>query len=527
MCGIAGIWGRAEEDVVRTMMERMVHRGPDGGGVFVDPSSRGVLGHRRLAIIDPDGGKQPILGDSDASALVANGEIYNYRTLNRQLIGKHVFRTRSDSETILRLFHEAQESSVAQLDGMFAFVIADGDHVFAARDPIGIKPLYVGKRKGQWCFASEQKALAGIAEHVREFPPGTLFHSARGYRRFYQVPKPAPKQHLLSLNDASRELRNTLEAAVGKRLMSDVPLGAFLSGGLDSSIICAIARRHMDCLHTFSVGVEGSRDLAAARQVARHLHTIHHEYMLTEDEVARLLPRIIYHLESYDQDLVRSAIPTYFTARLAAEHVKVILTGEGADELFAGYRYHRNIRRAANLQRELQRSIGGLHNINLQRVDRLTMAHSIEARVPFLDLAMIALAQRIPAEWKLRRTSDDRLVEKWILRKACEDLLPQEIVWRHKEQFDEGSGTADLIARRGLGDWLPANDAEQYAERHRAAALRSHEECAYHKILSEAYPKAEFIAQNVARWPGGPLGTGPHVIRSSNSSHLEFEQECG
>jgi len=508
MCGIAGIWGHDEEDVVRTMMARMVHRGPDAGGTFVAPGSRGVLGHRRLAIIDPAGGTQPILGDSDASALVANGEIYNYRTLNRQLAAGRTFRTRSDSETILKLFHEVQDSAASKLDGMFAFVIADGDHVFAARDPIGIKPLYMGKRKGQWCFASEQKALVGIAEHVTEFPPGTSFHSAGGYRRFYQVPDPDPEPRLVDPHEAVWELREALEAAVGKRLMSDVPLGAFLSGGLDSSIICAIARRHMDQLHTFSVGFEGSRDLAAARQVARHLNTTHHEYVLTEEEVIRSLPKIIYHLESYDQDLVRSAIPTYFTARLAADYVKVILTGEGADELFAGYRYHREIGESADLQRELRRSIGALHNINLQRVDRLTMAHSIEARVPFLDVAMIALAQQIPAEWKLRRMSDDRLVEKWILRKACEDLLPPDIVWRNKEQFDEGSGTAGMIGRRGLEDWLAVRESDHYARQHSEAALRSPEECAYHKVLSEAYPEAEFVFQNVARWSSGRLGTG-------------------
>ena len=302
------------------------------------------------------------------------------------------------------------------------------------------------------------------------------------------------------LDEAVRELRESLEAAICKRLMSDVPLGAFLSGGLDSSIICAIARKHVDRLHTFSVGVEGSRDLIAARQVSRHLDTIHHEYLLTEKEVLRLLPKIIYHLESYDQDLVRSAIPTYFTARLAAEHVKVILTGEGADELFAGYKYHREIAGAEDLQRELRRSIGALHNINLQRVDRLTMAHSIEARVPFLDVNMIALAQQIPAELKLRRMPDGRLVEKWILRKACEDLLPSEIVWRDKEQFDEGSGTADLIGRQGLEDWMAASESEAYTERHRGTVLRSHEECAYHKILSDAYPEAKFIVHNVARW---------------------------
>jgi asparagine synthase (glutamine-hydrolysing) len=244
--------------------------------------------------------------------------------------------------------------------------------------------------------------------------------------------------------------------------------------------------------------------LAAARQVARHLDTIHHEYVLNEGDVVRLLPDIIYHLESFDRDLVRSAIPTYFTARLAAEHVKVVLTGEGADELFAGYDYHRQIASASDLDRELRRSVTALHNINLQRVDRLTMAHSLEARVPYLDVAMIRLAQRIPAELKLRRRQDGRLVEKWILRKACEDLLPPEIVWRNKEQFDEGSGTVDLIGRRGLAEWMAAEEADGYATRHHTAGLRSHEECVYHKILAERYPDAEFILQNVARWSVRP-----------------------
>jgi len=510
MCGVAGIWGCVEEDVVRGMMDRMVHRGPDAGGVFVDPNARGTLGHRRLSIMDPRGGDQPILGDSPRSALVANGEIYNYRALNRQLAGR-AFRTRSDSETILRLFDKLRESSVARLDGMFAFVIADGDHVFAARDPIGIKPLYVGRRRGAWCFASEQKALVGVAEEVEEFPPGNSFHSARGYLPFYEVPAVDPRAEPLDREGSVREIRRTLEEAVGKRLMSDVPLGAFLSGGLDSSVIAAIARRHMDRLHTFSVGFEGSRDLAAARRVSRHLDTIHHEYVIAEAEVMKLLPKIIYHLESYDQDLVRSAIPTYFTARLAAQHVKVILTGEGADELFAGYRYHRDIAGEADLQQELRRSIAALHNINLQRVDRLTMAHSLEARVPFLDVAMIALGQRVPPELKLRRLPDGRLVEKWILREACEDLLPPEIVWRDKEQFDEGSGTVELVNRRGLAEWLDADLAGPYAEQHRAARLRSHEECVYHKILSDAYAGGDFVVKNVARWsfrPGAAGGAG-------------------
>lgn len=513
MCGIAAIWGDVEATAVRTMMDRMVHRGPDASGMFVHPENCGVLGHRRLSIIDPAGGDQPILNECERSALVANGEIYNYRALKRQLAGRYTFQTRSDSETILHLFDGCQDACPSQLDGMFAFVVGDGEHVFAARDPIGIKPLYMGQHNGALCFASEQKALVGIAEAVHEFPPGTSFHSARGYRTFYEVPGETAKEVTVSPDVAAKKIRRTLEAAIGKRLMSDVPLGAFLSGGLDSSIIAAIARRHMDQLHTFSVGFKGSRDLAAARRVSRHLDTIHHEYVLSEDEVLRLLPSIIYHLESFDQDLVRSAIPTYFTARLAAEHVKVVLTGEGADELFAGYRYHRDIRDASDLQGELRRSVTALHNINLQRVDRLTMAHSIEARVPFLDVAMIALAQRVPVDLKLRRQAQGPPIEKWILRKACEDLLPAEIVWRDKEQFDEGSGTTDLITRRRLTEWLPADAAAEYAARHDAAGLRSHEECVYHRILDEAYPDGGFILDNVGRWsqrPGRPKDVEQH-----------------
>jgi asparagine synthase (glutamine-hydrolysing) len=290
---------------------------------------------------------------------------------------------------------------------------------------------------------------------------------------------------------------------VVKRLMSDVPVGAFLSGGLDSSLIAALARKHVDTLHTFSVGIEGSRDLAAARRVARHLDTIHHEYVLTQEEILARLPEIVHSLESFDQDLVRSAIPCYFTSRLAAQEVKVILTGEGADELFAGYTYYRGIVDDETLHRELHRSVSSLHNINLQRVDRLTMAHSIAGRVPFLDLELIDLAQRIPARMKLKKGPDESLVEKWILRKAFEDLLPREIVWRRKEQFDEGSGAVDILSV-GLDGFLPANQTGRYIREHRGAHLRSTEECAYHKLLVEAFEYPQVVLENVARWSQRP-----------------------
>ncbi len=497
MCGIAVLWGAGDEEAVRAMMQRLVHRGPDAHGILREPGRRAVLGHCRLAIMDPAGGNQPIRSADGRRAIVANGEIYNFRSLQARLQDRHRFRTQSDSETALALYAEQGTACAGDLDGMFAFALTDGDDLFVARDPIGIKPLYFGRRHGNLLFASEIKALVGLADDITEFPPGSWFHSRIGTRPYYEVPDLTPVPR--SANEHVALVRETLERSVTKRLMSDVPLGAFLSGGLDSSTIAALVRPHVDELHTFSVGIAGSRDAAAARAVARHLDTIHHEYVLKPGEIAACLPEILFHLESFDQDLVRSAIPCYFTARLASREVKVILTGEGADELFAGYRYYREYKDPTLLRRELRRSVQCLHNVNLQRVDRMTMAHSIEGRVPFLDVEMIELAQTIPPQLKLRADDGARAVEKWVLRQACEDLLPAEIVWRDKEQFDEGSGTVDLLAEI-TGRWMPAADAREYSERHPEAHLRSAEECLYHKILCETYADPAPVLANVARW---------------------------
>jgi asparagine synthase (glutamine-hydrolysing) len=497
MCGIAGICGKCDKETVRTMMNRMLHRGPDGQGILWESERPVVLGHRRLAIMDPAGGDQPISSDDGHSAIVANGEIYNFRSLRSRLEDHYRFRTQSDSEAALALYAECGAECVADLDGMFAFAIADGDDLFVARDPIGIKPLYFGRGDRNLMFASEIKALIDIANDITEFPPGSWFHSQYGIQTYYEVPDREPVGR--TVEEHITLLRKNLEQAVTKRLMSDVPLGAFLSGGLDSSIIAALVRPYVRELHTFSVGIEGSRDLEAARTVARHLDTVHHEYVLKPDEIATSLPKILYHLESFDQDLVRSAIPTYFTARLASNYVKVILTGEGADELFAGYGYYTDYDDPELLRLELRRSAQSLHNINLQRVDRMTMAHSIEGRVPFLDIKMVEFAQTIPPQLKLYKNGDSRAVEKWVLRKAFEDILPVEILWRDKEQFDEGSGMVDLIAEV-VEPWMPAAKAERYVRHHRTTHLRSPEESLYHKLLCEAYSDPVPIIKNVARW---------------------------
>ncbi len=480
-------------------MDGLVHRGPDGAGIHVQ--SGGVLGHRRLAIMDPQGGAQPLYDESRGLAIVANGEIYNFPGLRHELMDRHAFTTTSDTEAILHLFEERSGATPAALEGMFAFAICDEDRLFLARDPIGIKPLYYGRAVDAsggsvTVFASEMKALADFVDDLHEFPAGHYYDSQVGFVPYYRVPMAPPVQR--SVEDHITLVREGLERAVLSHLMSDVPVGAFLSGGLDSSVIAAIARRHVDELHTFSVGLPGSRDIEAARRVAAHIGSIHHEYLMTRSEVVEKLPEIVHALESFDQDLVRSAIPTYFCSRLAAEHVKVILTGEGADELFAGYAYHKALRDPATLHRELSRSVSTLHNINLQRVDRLTMLHSLEARVPFLDTGFIALALSVPAELKLAPTSDGRLSEKWVLRMACQDLLPPDIVWRSKEQFDEGSGTLDLLGE-ALGPLLEDIDLDAY----RVATdepVRSAEEALYHRMLCASYARPELILRNVARW---------------------------
>jgi asparagine synthase (glutamine-hydrolysing) len=498
MCGISGIWGKNSIADVSGMMDLMTHRGPDARGMFVCPDDNGTLGHTRLSIMDPEGGDQPIYSEDNSMAIIANGEIYNFPLLHSELSQKHTFSTTSDSEAILHLYEEHGPSMVNHLDGMFAFAIADGQHLMAARDPIGIKSLYYGKCEGRLLFASELKALAPYCDNIKEFLPGTYYHSKEGFKTFYSVPDLQPDKR--PEEEYIKEIRETLEKAVVKRLMSDVPVGAFLSGGLDSSIICAIARKHLPELHTFSVGLEGSPDIEAARIVSRHLDTIHHEYILTREELTRQLPEIIYYLESFDQDLVRSAFPCYFTSKLASDHVKVILTGEGADELFAGYAYYKDIMDEALLHNELRRSVSSLHNINLQRVDRMTMAHSIEGRVPFLDLTMIELGQRIPAAYKLKGKP---VVEKWILRKAFEDMLPHDIVWRKKEQFDEGSGSVDLL-EEALSSAMSESEARLYAEKWPDTLLRSPEECHYHKLFMEVYENPEPLLKNVGRWSERP-----------------------
>ncbi len=483
MCGLAVLWGTDSPAAVEAMIDRQRHRGPDGTGIVRSNAPGAAFGHCRLAVIDPEGGHQPIAAHGGSAVLVANGMIYNDRELRARL-GDSAYATRSDSESILHLIERHGRDAAADLDGMFAFVMQLGDRLVAARDPLGIKPLYTGRIGQTLAFASEIKALAGVADDITEFPAGHTFDTADGLKPYYALPQDGPAQW--ALEDALEALRDTLERAVVKRLRSDVPFGALLSGGLDSSIIAALAARHVDRLQTFAVGLPGSPDLAAARVVAEHLGTRHHELAVRPEDVRAILPRILYHLESYDRDLVRSAVPCYLVAGLAAERVKVVLTGEGADELFAGYDYYRDYEDPDLLHEELARSVSAMHDVNLQRVDRMTMAHGLEARVPFLDTEMVSLGLSLPPQWKLHTDRPGaRPVEKWILRKAFEHLLPAEIVWRDKLQFDQGSGFADLLAAGAAA--ASGDDAGA-------------EEQIYRDILADQYDAPGAVLDLVSHW---------------------------
>lgn len=492
MCGIVGAYGGqcAELD---NALDIIAHRGPDGTGITRLPE--GLLGHTRLAIIDVDGGQQPLNDPLHQRWLVCNGEIYNHRDLRRQS-ATYPFRTDSDSEVILALYEHHGVEAVRHLDGMFAFALVDDEDIYLARDPLGIKPLYYGWRDDCLYFGSEVKALQVAVDEVHEFPAGHYYTTAGGFVRYYDLEGIVGANGHDESPDVDR-IQQTLREAVHKRLMSEVPVGVYLSGGLDSSIIAALAAEVLPGVHSFSVGVEGSVDCARARDVAAYLGTTHHEYIYTPADVQAVLPEIIYYLESFDPLLVRSSVANYFLARLAADTVTVVLCGEGADELYAGYHYLKDFPTAEALHEELLFLTNHLHGCNLQRCDRMNMAHGLEGRVPFLDAAFIELSFAVPPALKIRGEQ-----EKWILRKAFEDLLPDHIVWRTKQQFAEGAGSHHVIQDLAEAEISDTDFAREVAavETETGHRIGSKEELYYYRIYHEYF--GSFAGQMIERWPG-------------------------
>jgi len=484
MCGIVCAFDikQKSEDLrpqVLEMSKTIRHRGPDWSGIYSD--DKVIMAHERLAIVDPASGKQPLFSADKKLILAANGEIYNHREL-RAKFPDYDFQTESDCEVILALYQEKGVDFVDDLNGIFGFAIYDveKDEYFIARDHMGIIPLYMGWDKfGTFYVASELKALEGVCSKIELFPPGHFMSSKDGqlvkwYQRDWMAYE-AVKENETSI----AEVRQALEDAVHRQLMSDVPYGVLLSGGLDSSVTSAIAKKYSERrieaddkekawwpqLHSFSVGLEGSPDLAAAQKVADHIGTVHHEIKFTIQEGLDAIKDVIYNIETYDITTIRSSTPMYLMARvIKSMGIKMVLSGEGADEIFGGYLYFHKAPNAQEFHEETVRKLDKLHMYDCLRANKSLMAWGIEGRVPFLDKEFMDVAMRLNPKDKM--INGERM-EKWIIRKAFEDMLPESVAWRQKEQFSDGVGyswidTLKDIVEKEVTDEQLANAAFRF-----------------------------------------------------------------
>jgi asparagine synthase (glutamine-hydrolysing) len=520
MCGIVGIFdlepGSEAGPLRRRAVEaaaRLRHRGPDWSGVHADAGA--VLAHERLAIVDVQGGAQPLRSTDGALALAVNGEIYNHRELEASLATAYPFTTGSDCEVINALWREHGPDFVDRLNGIFAFALWDAGarRYLIARDPVGVVPLYYGRdHDGRLWVASEMKALVGVCDDVAIFPPGHLLDSAEGVVRPYRTRSWRDYDAVAGRAIEPPALKDALLAAVRRQLMCDVPYGVLLSGGLDSSVVawCAaqFARRRVEDdgaseawwprLHSFSIGLEGSPDLAAARVAAEALGTAHHEFRFTFEEGLDALSEVIRHVETYDVTTIRASTPMFLLARrVRSMGIKMVLSGEGSDEVFAGYLYFHKAPDARELHAETVRKLDALHQFDCLRANKSMAAFGIEARVPFLDLELLDFAMAIdPAQKIVRpRAAGGRPIEKWLLRAAFDGCLPEAILWRQKEQFSDGVGY-------GWIDGLKAHAEARVTDAELAAAARrfpihpplTKEAYFYRRIFESWFPGAAAAA---------------------------------
>lgn len=565
MCGFVGCFdlsagskpiadGLREElrSQVLEMSKKIRHRGPDWSGIYTGGNA--ILSHERLSIVDPLSGKQPLVSDDGSIILAANGEIYNHKEIRRALSASYNFRTGSDCEVIIPLYKKYRASGdfsamIEELSGIFAFALYDSasDTYLIARDEIGVIPLYQGWDKaGRYYVASELKSLEGQCQTIEEFPNGHYLYSKAGevspslqpapqssatptagtprnapscpapekwYRRDWETfdaVKDSPtasdeKGHVIN-PEVIGKVRSGLEAAVKAQLMSDVPYGVLLSGGLDSSIIAAVTQKFSQKrvetdstegawwprLHSFAVGLEGSPDLIAAKKAADFIGTVHHEVHFTIQEALDALPDVIYHIETYDITTVRASTPMYLLARvIKSMGIKMVLSGEGSDELFGGYLYFHKAPDAREFHEELVRKMSKLHLYDCLRANKSLMAWGVEGRVPFLDKDFIDTAMRLnPLDKMCVRLEDgSQRIEKWILRKAFEDLLPAEICWRQKEQFSDGVGYSWIDTLKKITE-EKVSDAE-FARRENRFPVnppKTKEEYYYREIYSGLFP---------------------------------------
>ena len=489
MCSIFGIFGLQPGDDLAALRrqaldlsQRQRHRGPDWSGVYVDDGA--ILVHERLAIVDPAGGSQPLLSADGRLALAVNGEIYNHKPLKAELKQAYAFQTESDCEVINALYLEDTPASfLNRLNGIFAFALWDKaqGRAIIARDPIGVVPLYWGHdREGRLRVASEMKSLVDDCADVAQFPPGHWYDTASGELvQYYQRPW-REYDAVQDVDVSTTELREAFEAAVHRQLMTDVPYGVLLSGGLDSSLVAAVAARYArhriedgdqseawwPRLHSFAIGLKDSPDLAAAKVAADMLGTVHHGFEYTFEEGLDALPEVIRHIETYDVTTIRASTPMFLLARrIKAMGVKMVLSGEGSDEVFGGYLYFHKAPDARQFHEELVRKLDALNNFDCLRANKSMMAWGVEPRVPFLDREFLDVAMRMDARHKMVHRGSDgaQRIEKGVLRQAFEGYLPEQILWRQKEQFSDGVGY-------GWIDGLKAHAEVQVSDRELAAA---------------------------------------------------------
>lgn len=525
MCGIVSIFNIKEQTPelrkkALAMSKKIRHRGPDWSGIYCGKSA--ILCHERLSIVDPQSGKQPLFAPDNKQVLAVNGEIYNHQDIRKQYASKYQFQTGSDCEVILALYRDKGINFLEDLNGIYAFALYDeaNDDFLIARDPIGVIPLYIGHDKdGTIYCASELKALEGFCDEYEPFLPGHYYRGSEGkmvrwYKRDWESYDNV-KDNGASVND----VHNALEAAVKRQLMSDVPYGVLLSGGLDSSVISAIAKKYAahrietnstqaawwPQLHSFAVGLKGAPDLAKAKEVADFIGTVHHEINYTIQEGLDAVRDVIYFIETYDVTTVRASTPMYLLARvIKSMGIKMVLSGEGADEVFGGYLYFHKAPNARAFHEETVRKLSKLHLYDCLRANKSLSAWGVEGRVPFLDKEFLDVAMRLNPEAKM---CPGKTIEKKIVREAFADMLPEDVAWRQKEQFSDGVGyswidTLKAVTAQAVTDERMAHAAERFP----INTPMNKEEYYYRSIFEEYFP-SESAARSVPSVPSVACST--------------------
>ena len=525
MCGIVAIFNIQEQtpelrQKALRMSQKIRHRGPDWSGIYTGGTA--ILCHERLSIVDPESGRQPLFAPDKKQVLAVNGEIYNHQDIRKRFEGKYQFQTGSDCEVILALYREKGIDFLDDLSGIFAFALYDAerDEFLIARDPIGVIPLYIGyDSDGKVYVASELKALEGQCERYEPFLPGHYYWSREpGMKRYYKrdwFSYDAVKDNTAS----TRAIHDALEDAVRRQLMSDVPYGVLLSGGLDSSVISAVAEKFAERrieeggrerawwprLHSFAVGLKGAPDLAKARMVADHIGTVHHEINYTIQEGLDAIRDVIYFIETYDVTTVRASTPMYLLARvIKSMGIKMVLSGEGADEIFGGYLYFHKAPTAQAFHEETVRKLSKLYMYDCLRANKSLSAWGVEGRVPFLDKEFLDVAMRTNPEAKM---CPGKTIEKRIVREAFADLLPDAVAWRQKEQFSDGVGYSWIdTLKQVTSDLVSDEQMAHAAERFPINPPRNKEEYYYRSIFAEHFP-SDSAARSVPSVPSVACST--------------------